>query len=159
MPKAASPIFRRHLLPTGLAILLLACNRYEYRTMQCPPNPRPPSSAIAWEPEAGHPRSIHLRVTAVEAGLTPLSYVAILLPDSAWQRRTNGGDIQFDSVAPGAHHLEVRGLGFRSASVVLWVPAQDSGVEALASLAVEDIVINELCGSRQLTRKPWWKFW
>jgi hypothetical protein len=158
MPKAARPIFRRHLPPAGLAILLLACNRYEYRTMLCP-NPRPSLSAIAWEYEAGHPRSIHLRVTGVEAGLTLISYVAILLPDSVWQRRQNGGDIQFDSVAPGAHHLEVRGLGFRSASVVVWVPAQDSGVEAVASLAVANDAISELCSSRQLTRKPWWKFW
>jgi hypothetical protein len=120
-------------------------------------------SAIAWELEPGHPRSVHLRVIAVEAGRVPIYVRARLLPDSAWHSARQRGeyvDVQFDSVAPGAHQLEVRAfVGFRPASVVLWVPAQDSGVEALASLAVEDIPINELCGSRQLTRKPWWKFW
>ena len=165
MPEFAALTLRRLLAPTAWLVLLFACNRYEWRTIRCPPNPHPqpaPLSAIGWEPVSGLSGAVHLRVVGVRTGAALGSYgvQARLLPDSAWRVLSAAGEILFDSVPPGAHQLEVRCLGFRAARAAIWLPARDSGVEALASMAENPIMLDGACGwGLTRVRKPWWKFW
>jgi hypothetical protein len=149
----------RCLMCIAAAAALTACNRYEYRKIECP---RVPSaqSAVAWTTTAAHRGALRVRVVTI--GWT--SFVGIaqgvavqLLPDPAVHGLDLNGEITFPDVPAGARTLFVRAIGYAPARGSVRIPA-DSGVDALVTLAEEVVTINEICGSKIRVRKPWWKF-
>ena len=148
----------------GICSLLLvfgmsACNRYELRPMACPPEPPGlVASSIAWQQVRDDVRSLRLRVLPIIGDGPIASWAQVRVDSVGWRPVDSTGAIRFDSLVPGMHELAVRAIGYRVARASVRV-SPDSGIQALAVMAIDPIRFDGGCGMMYRARKPWWKVW
>jgi len=136
-----------------MTAMTLACNRYEYERMECPPTP-PYRSTIAWEEVPT--RSLAGRVVSVKTG-NPISGAAVQLTPARTVYSDSIGRFRFDSIVPGKYGLVIRALAYGAARDTIEI-APVAGAEVLAALASNPVVL-DACGYVEVrVRKPWWKF-
>ena len=143
----------------ALALAAVGCNRYEYRTVECPPVPRGiAASALGWQ-GTGDPNTLLVRVRAAATGDTiPASLVGARVDRGPWKSPGPDGAIHIEPVTTGRHVLAVRAFGYRIAVDTVLVQ-RDSGIVALAAMSYNRITFDESCGwMRYRAAKPWWKF-
>jgi hypothetical protein len=152
-------VSRRFVFICVLLGVLAACNRYEYRTIECPPAVPSAQSAVAWITTAAHRRDLHVRVITLELksfmGI-PHGASVQLGPDPSTRSLDPNGEVTFSGVSAGTHALLVRGIGYDAARGNVRMPA-DSGVDALVTLAEDVMILDGPCGRQYRVRKPWWK--
>ncbi|MGH7655642.1 MAG: hypothetical protein ACREN6_13365 [Gemmatimonadaceae bacterium] len=143
----------------GLVGALAACNRYEYRKIECPPPAPSAQSTVAWHTTPAHRGELHVRVVTLEwktfMGI-PQGASARLGPDPLTRGLDPNAEITFSDVSAGTHALMVREIGYPAARGTIRMPP-DSGVDALVTLAEYVVVLDGPCGLQARVRKPWWK--
>jgi hypothetical protein len=156
---------RTRLLLT--AALLLACHRYEVRSLECPPDSPPPSSRLRGEyaaaPGAVSGRVLHADATRPVPGATvrldALSVARSAIPGGPLGALTDSaGTFRLDGAAPGPYRVTVRALGYVAAVDTVSVTAARALV---LDVGLQPHVITlDGCGYAQIrVRKPWWKWW
>ena len=143
-----------------LALPALACNRYEYRTAECPQVPRGiAASTLGWQATPTRNTIVVRARTAATADTIPASLVGARVDRGPWTSPGPDGAIHIESVATGRHVVAVRAFGYRIA-VDTVVVQRDSGIAAVAVMSGAPITFDESCGFvLYRTRKPWWKLW
>lgn len=140
---------------TGVAVT--GCIRYEYRRIACPVPPPIGASAVAWEASPGKKGSVAVHVATVD-DRPPQAGASARVGSAPWRPLSPEGIARFDSIAPGAHELSVRAIGYTLARASVVVRA-DSGVFARAILARDRMVFEECFGTTQRVAKKWWQVW
>ncbi len=151
--RASGRTWSSRLLAT--LVLLSACNRYETVSPECPEEPRQGQSAIAWK-RGGADGSISGRLLDITDRAPVVAASVALEPGKRAAHTGSDGRFAFDSLLPGDYTLTVRRIGYdaKTTSIDLRV---STGVEVLAIMSANAMMLDGCSYVYIERRKPWWK--
>jgi hypothetical protein len=138
-------------------MVALACNRYEVRSPDCPPDPPSPSrSAIAWL-RTGKTGTIS--GTVLNNDLRPLHGATVTVkPGRGGAYADSTGAFTIESLQAGHYQLLIRRIGYGAASDSVQL-STESGIVLRVVMMPQTLELDG-CGYVQVrVRKPWWKWW
>jgi len=143
-----------------VAVLLLsvaACNRYEYQTPDCPPEP-PPRLQPTTAPAPQSPGSI-VGLVVRDDGSGPVSQATVVVESLGRRVDTDSlGMFRLDGLAPGWLRLSARRIGYERGRLDSVRVSAEAG--ARVQLTMKASVLDGCPGfAVRVVQKPWWKWW
>ena len=157
--------FQANLLATCSALVLSACNRYEWKPDYtvpevCPHTPRLTEKPVRLDREISDiGGTIQGRVVRADSAAPVYSASVELSRAPVVRVLTDAqGHFGFESVPPGRYVLRIRGIGYHE-----WLDTVNvvSVARPLFEVALTPVATDGPCSgfASVRVRKPWWKIW